>query len=109
MNAPATVQTTANHPPLIPLKTLLPLVGSPVRWQILRELSAGEPLEVTELGKRVGLAPDAASKQLTKMRQAGILVQGRGKLYRIAEAYLPTPGQPVVDFGSCLLRLDVGA
>lgn len=28
------------------------------------------------------------------------------RLYTIPKKYLPVPGQPVVDFGHCLLRLD---
>jgi hypothetical protein len=35
-----------------------------------------------------------------------VVVSGRGHLYQIPKQYLPTPGQPVVDFGHCLLRLD---
>jgi hypothetical protein len=29
-------------------------------------------------------------------------------VYQLVRQYLPTPGQPVVDFGHCLLRLDAG-
>jgi hypothetical protein len=38
--------------------------------------------------------------------KAGLVVQGRGRLYPSAKQYLPAPGQPAVDFGHCLLRLD---
>ena len=41
------------------------------------------------------------------LRRAGLVVQGRGRLYQVPKQYLPTPGQPIVDFGHCLLRLDV--
>jgi hypothetical protein len=34
------------------------------------------------------------------------VVRGRGRVYQLARQYLPTPGQPVVDFGHCVLRLD---
>jgi hypothetical protein len=40
------------------------------------------------------------------LRRAGLVVQGCGRLYQVPKQYLPTPGQPVVDFGHCLLRLD---
>jgi len=33
-------------------------------------------------------------------------VQGRGRLYNIPKQYLPSPGEAVVDYGHCLLRLD---
>jgi hypothetical protein len=42
------------------------------------------------------------------MRAAGVVVQGRGRLYNIHKQYLPSPGEPLVDFGHCLLRLDAG-
>jgi hypothetical protein len=34
-----------------------------------------------------------------------VVVQGRGRLYQIQKHHLPTPGEPIVDFGHCLLRL----
>jgi len=40
------------------------------------------------------------------LRRAGLVVQGCGRLYQVPKQYLPTPGQPVVDFGHCLLLLD---
>jgi len=40
------------------------------------------------------------------LREAGLAVHGRGKLYQLHKHHLPVPGQPVVDFGHCLLRLD---
>jgi hypothetical protein len=43
------------------------------------------------------------------LRRAGMAVQAHGRLYSIPKQYLPVPGQPVVDFGHCLLRLDAGA
>jgi hypothetical protein len=42
------------------------------------------------------------------LRDAGLVAQGRGQLYQIPKQYLPNPGQPVVDYGHCLLRLDAG-
>ena len=83
-------------------------LGSPVRWKMLKELSGGEPRMVMELAKIIGCSRDAASKQLAVLRRAGAVVQGRGRLYSIPKQYLPQPGQPVVDFGHCLLRLDAG-
>jgi hypothetical protein len=38
---------------------------------------------------------------------AGVVLQGRGKLYRLAPGFQPQPGQRVLDFGHCVLRLDV--
>ena len=35
-----------------------------------------------------------------------MVVRARGRVYQLAPHHLPAPGQPVVDFGHCLLRLD---
>jgi hypothetical protein len=40
------------------------------------------------------------------MCNAGLIVVGRGHLYQIPRQYLPSPGQPIVDYGHCLLRID---
>jgi hypothetical protein len=45
-------------------------------------------------------------KHLAALQRAGLAVQERGRLYSIPKQYLPVPGQAVVDFGHCLLRLD---
>jgi hypothetical protein len=46
------------------------------------------------------------SKHLAVLRKAGAVVQGRGRLYQISPQHLIAPGERVVDFGHCLLRLD---
>lgn len=97
---PASVQ------PLPDRALLATALGNDVRWTILKELSGGEPRMVMELAKIIGSSRDATSKQLAVLRRAGAVVQGRGRLYSIPKQYLPQPGQPVVDFGHCLLRLD---
>jgi DNA-binding transcriptional ArsR family regulator len=109
MNTPSDAQKTVAVTPLSDLGLLAAALGHSARWKILKELSAGEPRMVRELAKVAGCSPDMASKHLAKLRKAGAVVQGRGRLYQIPKQYLPTPGQPVVDFGHCLLRLDAGA
>jgi len=100
------IQNPASIQPLPNRALLATALGSDVRWQILKELSGGEPRMVMELAKVVGLSRDATSKQLAVLSRAGAVVQGRGRLYAIPKQYLPQPGQPIVDFGHCLLRLD---
>jgi predicted transcriptional regulator len=73
---------------------------------MLKELSAGEPRTIDEMAKVAGCSYDNASEHLAMLRRAGLMVRGRGRLYQVPKQYLPTPGQPVVDFGHCLLRLD---
>ena len=103
-----TTQISVSIQPLPNRALLATALGNDVRWQILKELSGGEPRMVMELAKIIGCSRDAASKQLAVLRRAGAVVQGRGRLYSIPKQYLPQPGQPVVDFGHCLLRLDAG-
>ena len=92
---------------LLPDRALLAAaLGYHDRWIILNELSKGEPLMVLELAKLIGKSPDATAKQMLMLRRAGLAVQAHGRLYSIPKQYLPQPGQPVVDFGHCLLRLD---
>src|ERR1035437_11052902 len=106
MNTQENPQKTAPVQPLPSLDLLASALGHAARWKILKELSLGEPRMVRELAKVIGCSPDMASKHLAKLRQAGAVVQGRGRLYQIPKQYLPAPGERVVDFGHCLLRLD---
>jgi DNA-binding transcriptional ArsR family regulator len=88
------------------LESVVSGLGDISRWRILSELSAGEPLMVIELAERIGRSSDATSKHLAVLRKAGLVVSGRGQLYQIPKQYLPTPGQRIIDYGCCLLRLD---
>ncbi len=76
------------------------------RWKMLKELSVGEPRTIAELAKVAGTGYDNAAKHLAELMRAGLIVRGRGHVYEIPKQYLPLPGQPVVDYGHCLLRLD---
>ena len=108
MTTPTTVSPTVATPPLIPLTAFLPALASPVRWEILKHLSAGEPLPVMEIAQLIGRSTALTSKHLAVLRRAGLVVTGRGHLYTIPKGYQPVPGQPVVDYGHCLLRLNAG-
>src|SRR5437867_3961459 len=96
--------------PLIPCDVLMSALYSPSRWKILKALCEGEPLGAGELAPIAGCKPSAASKHMRVLVEAGICVQGRGRLYRIAPRFQPAPGAPrVLDFGHCLIRLDLEA
>jgi DNA-binding MarR family transcriptional regulator len=82
-------------------------IGHPTRWKMLQALGNGEPQTIGELAAAAGCFYDNAIRHLAILKKAGLVVQERGKLYQIPKKYLPTPGQRVVDFGHCLLRLDV--
>ena len=81
-------------------------LGHKRRWKILKELSGGEPRTISEIATVAGCSYDNAAQHLKLMRDAGLIVSGRGHLYQIPKQYLPSPGQAVVDYGHCLLRLD---
>ena len=85
---------------------VLAAIANESRWIILKELAKGEPRMTIELARLIGSSPDATAKQMIMLRRAGLVEQVYGKLYTIPKKYLPVPGQPVVDFGHCLLRLD---
>ena len=106
MNSTIEPPKTAVGTPLPDLEMLVTAISHTTRWRMLKELTCGEARTVDELARAGGCSYDNASKHLVMMRKAGLVAQGRGRLYQLPKQYLPTPGQPVVDFGHCLLRLD---
>jgi len=97
---------TSKTTPLPDHERLVTALSHSTRWKMLKELTAGEARTIQELADVGGCSYENARKHLAVLQAAGMIVQGRGRLYQIPRQYLPTPGQPVVDFGHCLLRLD---
>lgn len=95
--------------PTLPLETLLKCISGTTRWDILRELADGSSLMVSELAKRTGWGADVISKQLAILRQAGIVINPRGRLFEIAPQFLTDKTERILDFGYCLLRMNAGA
>jgi len=93
----------------IPLEQILTAISNPVRWSLLRELASGEQFMVSELAERVGQSADATSKNMAVLRTAGVVIQGRNRLYQIAPQFLTDKTERVLDFGYCLLRLNTSA
>jgi DNA-binding transcriptional ArsR family regulator len=106
MNSAIEPAPTAAPSPRPDIDRLIAALRHRNRWKMLKELCAGEPRTIDELAKVAGCSYDNASKHLAQLFRAGLVVRGRGRVYEMAKQYLPTPGQPVVDFGHCLLRLD---
>jgi len=96
-------------PPTIPLEKLAELLRSTVRWRILRELAGGDQLMVVELAERIRKSKDVTSKHMGLLRSAGVVLQGRNRLYQIAPQFLADKTERLLDFGYCLLRLNVPA
>ncbi|HEY5232266.1 MAG TPA: helix-turn-helix domain-containing protein [Verrucomicrobiae bacterium] len=106
MSSTSETAKPATVTPLPDLKLLAGALGNPTRWRMLKELSLGEPRTVGELATAAGCIYDNAGRHLAVLRKAGLVAQGRGRLYQILNQYLPAPGERTVDFGHCLLRLD---
>jgi len=106
MNSDTGTPITAAVRPLPDLKRTLRAINQMSRWKMLKELTCGEPRTIAELAAVGGCSYASGVKHLQVLRQAGLVEQGRGGVYQLVRQYLPTPGQPVVDFGHCLLRLD---
>ena len=87
------------------LRALSRVLGNPTRWQLLAELSVGEPLRVVQLARAVGEKPDLVSKHLKLMRSARITVLGKNGLHRMVDRFMPSPGVREIDFGHCVIRL----
>lgn len=99
-------QTTPPSPSAVSLEEFCRTFAEPTRWNIIRELSKGEALPVQELARRVGNTRPMTSKHLALMRKRGVVVVCYGRLYRLAPAFQPKPGDRVLDVGHCIMRLD---
>jgi hypothetical protein len=64
---------------------------------------------VSELAERGGQSTDATAKNMAVLRNAGIAIQGRNRLYQNAPQFLTDKTERVLDFGYCLLRMSVGS
>jgi DNA-binding transcriptional ArsR family regulator len=106
MNSASEIAQKFTAAPLPDLTGVVSGLSHTTRWKMLKELSGGEARSIDELAKVSGCAYGNAARHLIRLRQAGLVVQGRGRLYNIPKQYLPSPGQAVVDYGHCLLRLD---
>jgi predicted transcriptional regulator len=105
MTTPQTPSGTPATSPAVSFGPMVTALGDPNRWLILAELSDGEPHMVVEIAGAIKRSPDSTSKHLAVLRKAGMVVIGQAGLYRIPKQFLPTPGERVVDYGYCLLRL----
>ena len=108
MNSTPEIPKTSAVTPLPDLERLITAVGHSRRWKMLKEMSCGETRTIDELAQVAGCSYDNAAKHIGRLFDAGVVVRARGRVYQIARQYLPVPGQAVVDFGHCVLRLNAG-
>lgn len=80
-----------------------------MRWPLIRHLADGRRLAITEAAALVRRDPDAVSRQLKVLADAGVVEAYAGEdrrytIYEIPAVFRPAPG--VLDFGFCVLKLD---
>ena len=98
-------------PPNMPIPDyakLVPVLGSWQKWIILNELMK-EGQAAGDIARLLNTGVSGASKQMAGLVDAGLVVQGKGRVYQIAPAYRPKDGQRVLDFGHVVLRFGVKA
>ena len=94
-------------------EVVLPALGAPVRWRLLRTIAQEGPRAASQLSGAAARPVDATLKHLGILRDAGLLAtspdpaDGRRMLYALAPS---VPVQKletgtVIDFGFCLLRV----
>ena len=88
---------------------LLTAISHSGRWRMLRALCAGETMSVTELAEAIGCSVDMSSKHLKVLKAAGLVLQKRNRALRHPARTQPVPGEPLLDYGHCVLRLDAAA
>ncbi len=108
MNSDTGTQKNVAGRPLPDLKQTLRAIAQLSRWKMLKELTCGEARTIAELAAVGGCSYESGVKHLQVLHRAGLVERGRGGVYQLLRQHLPVPGQPVVDFGHCLLRLDAG-
>lgn len=89
-------------------KVLSEVLSSETRWRLLEELSKGGVFSVTDLARTVGVRMGTASGHMILMKKAGIVTQGKGRLYTLAPGVLAEDGGRELRLGVCTLRFGEG-
>ena len=100
-------ENTPVQPLKLGFKHTVHLLSHEVRWRMLRELAKGEALPPTELARRVGMTSNATRRHLWLLRERGVVTTGYAGLYSLTPAYRPASGTTTIDFGHCVVRLDM--
>lgn len=88
--------------------TVFAMLGSELRWQLLRLLASGTARTASDLAAEVGRDFDGVSKHLRLMREAGVLASQPGEDRRLTYYFIPAEFRReagVLDFGVCRARL----
>ena len=71
----------------------------------MRALADGSAFLNTEIAERSGVPRESVNQLLVRLRDAGIVIAPRGKLYEIAPQFVAHKTERILNFGVCLLRL----
>jgi hypothetical protein len=104
--------STSDQPAALSFEPLLGILGSMQAWKVLRVLADGSSLMTNEIAERSRLpnqsvSNQSVSNQIARLRAAGIVIAPRVKLYEIAPQFLADKTERILDFGYCLLRMNV--
>jgi DNA-binding transcriptional ArsR family regulator len=105
MNEPSASSPGPDQPTTLKLEPLLKILGSIQAWKVLRTLADGSALLNNEIADRSGVPRSSVNELLLRLRDTGIVIAPRVKLYEIAPQFLADKTERVLDFGVCLLRL----
>ncbi len=92
--------------PGVTLAKLATVLFDESRWRILRELAKGEALPVQELVRRTRRTRNSVQKNMAILKDAKLVVQAYGHLYRLAPQFVASEGGTRLDLGYCVLCLD---
>ena len=83
---------------------VLSALADPIRLRAMQEIHQHGPTTTLPLANRMGVDVRKLSKHLHRLRDAGVLLQGMGRVYSIpAEVVVAEDG--TLDYGSVVLRL----
>jgi len=100
--------STGDQAPSLNFEKFVGALGSVPAWKILRALADGRSLLPNEISEQCRLSSDVVRNQLNRLREAGIIIAPRVKLYEIAPQFVVDKENRILDFGYCVLRLNVG-
>ena len=112
---PSAVSANVSSTPATPVAaaldpvTVFAMLGSELRWQMVRRLAGGEARSASDLAAELGRDFDGVSKHLRLMREAGVLASQPGADRRHTHYFIPAEFRReagFLDFGVCRVRVD---
>jgi predicted transcriptional regulator len=104
-DTPPTSAAAPDQPPAVRIETLIGVLSNLQAWKVLQVLADGSALFSNEIVERCGVPMEAVTRQISKLRAAGVVIAPRGKLYEIAPQFIADKTECILDFGIYVLRL----